>query len=75
MPRRALRRSWRNEGLRHTGLRPVNGEHSVLDRDAAWSEHMTFNQYIHGETGAGMGTSQQTGWTALVAKLISQSGR
>ncbi len=57
------------------GRRPVNGGHPLLDHDPAWREHVTFHEYFHGDTGAGIGASQQTGWTALVAKLIAQSGR
>ena len=39
------------------------------DRDLYW-----FHEYFHGETGAGLGASHQTGWTGLVAKLIQQQG-
>ncbi|MCB0907045.1 MAG: hypothetical protein KDB63_08015 [Nocardioidaceae bacterium] len=35
-----------------------------------WSAHPTFSEYFHGDTGAGLGASHQTGWTALVAHLI-----
>ncbi|MDQ2781213.1 MAG: glucosidase, partial [Actinomycetota bacterium] len=35
-----------------------------------WTEHPTFSEYFHGDTGAGLGASHQTGWTALVAHLI-----
>ena len=35
---------------------------------------MLFHEYFHGDTGAGIGASHQTGWTALVAKLLQQSG-
>ncbi len=57
------------------GRRPVNNGHDLLDLDPMWREHLTFNEYFHGDTGAGIGASHQTGWTALVAKLIAQSGR
>ena len=56
------------------GRRPVNGGRDRFDFDAAWRDHMPFPEYFHGDTGAGLGASQQTGWTALIAKLISQSG-
>ena len=39
------------------------------DRDRYW-----FHEYFHGDTGAGLGASHQTGWTGLVAKLIHQQG-
>ena len=54
--------------------RPVNGRCDRFDFDPAWRDHITFPEYFHGDTGAGLGATQQTGWTALVAKLISQSG-
>ncbi len=57
------------------GRRPVNGGRDVLDLDPRWRTHVSFNEYFHGETGAGIGASHQTGWTATVAKLIAQSGR
>ncbi len=44
----------------------LSGEH---DRDLYW-----FHEYFHGDTGAGLGASHQTGWTGLVAKLIQQQG-
>src|SRR4051794_7382989 len=44
----------------------LNAEH---DRDLCW-----FHEYFHGDTGAGLGASHQTGWTGLVAKLIQQQG-
>ncbi|MGH8899825.1 MAG: MGH1-like glycoside hydrolase domain-containing protein [Egibacteraceae bacterium] len=56
------------------GRRPVNGGRGLFDHDPLWREHVTFNEYFHGETGAGLGANHQTGWTALVAKLIRQSG-
>lgn len=36
--------------------------------------HVLLYEYLHGDDGAGLGTSHQTGWTGLVAKLIQQSG-
>ena len=56
------------------GHRPVNSGYPELHRGALWEGHVTFPEYLHGDTGAGLGASHQTGWTALVAKLISQSG-
>ncbi|MGH8901780.1 MAG: MGH1-like glycoside hydrolase domain-containing protein [Egibacteraceae bacterium] len=56
------------------GHRPANGGRDLFDRDPLWREHVTFNEYFHGETGAGLGANHQTGWTALVAKLIRQTG-
>jgi hypothetical protein len=39
-----------------------------------WDQHVTFSEYFHGDTGAGLGASHQTGWTALVAHLICRAG-
>jgi hypothetical protein len=57
------------------GRRPVNGGSDLFDTDPAWRDHVAFHEYFHGDTGAGLGASHQTGWTALVAKLIRQSGK
>ena len=56
------------------GRRPVNGGNDLFDADPWWRDHVAFHEYFHGDTGAGLGASHQTGWTALVAKLIRQSG-
>jgi hypothetical protein len=56
------------------GHRAVNSAYPDLHQNPYWSGHVTFPEYLHGDTGAGLGASHQTGWTALVAKLISQSG-
>ncbi len=56
------------------GRRPVFGSAEKLQRDPHWRDLVPFHEYFHGETGAGLGASHQTGWTGLVAKLIAQSG-
>jgi hypothetical protein len=56
------------------GRRPVYGEIEKFQHDDAWSDLILFHEYFHGDTGAGVGASHQTGWTALVAKLMQQSG-
>jgi hypothetical protein len=56
------------------GRRPVFGQNNLFQNDPFWRDLLTFNEYFHGDTGAGLGASHQTGWTALVAKLIQQSG-
>jgi hypothetical protein len=56
------------------GHRPVNSSYPDLHRGALWEGHVTFPEYLNGDTGAALGASHQTGWTALVAKLIAQSG-
>jgi hypothetical protein len=60
--------------LRWDGRRPVYGENEMLQQDPHWRDLILFYEYFHGETGTGLGASHQTGWTALVAKLIEQSG-
>jgi hypothetical protein len=56
------------------GQRPFNGPNEMLQKDPRWSEYMLFYDYLHGDIGAGLGASHQTGWTGLVAKLIQQQG-
>jgi hypothetical protein len=53
------------------GRRPCNGGVDRLDLDPRWRDQVAFNEYFHGDTGAGLGASHQTGWTGLVAHLIS----
>ncbi len=52
------------------GRRPVNGGSELHRSDPAWRDNLMFNEYFHGDIGAGLGASHQTGWTALVADLI-----
>ena len=56
------------------GRRAVFGGDDFFNRDPHWRDHIPFYEYFHGDNGAGVGASHQTGWTALVAKLIQQSG-
>ena len=56
------------------GKRPVFGDVTRFQTDPNWHDLIPFHEYFHGETGAGVGASHQTGWTALVAKLLQQSG-
>jgi hypothetical protein len=56
------------------GRRPVFGGAEKLQSDPHWRDHLLFYEYFHGDNGAGLGASHQTGWTALAAKLIQQSG-
>ncbi len=55
------------------GRRPGDPVH--VGQGPLWSEHPTFSEYFHGDTGAGLGASHQTGWTALVAHLVCLRGR
>jgi hypothetical protein len=52
------------------GRRPCFGEVALLRDDPAWRDNVIFNEYFHGDTGAGLGASHQTGWTGLVADMI-----
>jgi hypothetical protein len=56
------------------GRRPVAGAEDIFNNDPYWKDLVLFHEYFHGDNGAGIGASHQTGWTGLVAKLIEQSG-
>jgi len=52
------------------GRRPVYGGSEKFQRDPHWRDLVLFYEYFHGDKGAGIGASHQTGWTGLVAWLI-----
>jgi hypothetical protein len=56
------------------GRRAVFGNNQTFQFDPSWRDLVPFHEYFDGDTGAGVGASHQTGWTALVAKLLHQSG-
>jgi hypothetical protein len=56
------------------GRRPVYGGTEKFQRDPHWRDLIPFYEYAHGDNGAGIGASHQTGWTGLVATLLQQSG-
>jgi hypothetical protein len=56
------------------GRRAVYGGTEIFQTDPHWRDLLLFYEYFHGDNGAGIGASHQTGWTALVAKLLQQSG-
>ena len=56
------------------GRRPVFGGTEQFQSDPHWRDLLCFHEYFHGDDGAGLGASHQTGWTALVAKLMHQAG-
>jgi hypothetical protein len=60
--------------LRRNGRRAVYGNNDLFQNDPYFRDLILFYEYFHGDTGRGLGASHQTGWTALVAKLIEQSG-
>jgi hypothetical protein len=56
------------------GRRPVYGGTEKFQADPHWRDHILFYEYFHGDNGAGLGASHQTGWTGLVAKTIQLYG-
>jgi len=56
------------------GRRPVFGGTEKFQNDPHWRDHILFYEYFHGDNGAGLGASHQTGWTGLVAKTIQLYG-
>jgi mannosylglycerate hydrolase MGH1-like protein/glycosyl hydrolase family 63 len=56
------------------GRRPIFGGTEKFQRDPHWRGLPLFYEYFHGDSGAGLGASHQTGWTGVVAKLLCQSG-
>jgi hypothetical protein len=57
------------------GRRPVYGGTEKFQTDPQWKDYILFFEYFHGDNGAGLGASHQTGWTGVVAKLIDLFGR
>jgi hypothetical protein len=58
-----------------SGRRPVYGGTEKFQTDPFWKDHLLFYEYFHGDNGAGIGASHQTGWTGVVATLIDIFGR
>ena len=56
-----------------SGRRPCFGREERMQNDPVWHDNLLFHEYFHGDTGAGLGASHQTGWTGLVANLIMGS--
>jgi hypothetical protein len=54
------------------GRRPVFGWTEAMQTDPHWRDHILFYEYFHGDNGAGIGASHQTGWTAVIANLIER---
>ena len=55
------------------GRRPSMPEHPLFHDGGEWADRLHFHEYFHGDTGLGLGASHQTGWTALVASLTTNS--
>lgn len=58
--------------INEKGERPVYGTYKKLQEDPHFRDHILFYEYFHGDTGRGAGASHQTGWTALVARLLER---
>jgi hypothetical protein len=58
-----------------SGRRPVFGGTEKFQTDPEWKDYLLFYEYFHGDNGAGLGASHQTGWTGAIAKLIELFGR
>jgi hypothetical protein len=56
------------------GRRPVYGGAEKFQNDPHWRDYILFYEYFHGDSGAGLGASHQTGWTGLVAKTMQLFG-
>ena len=57
-----------------SGRRPVYGGTEKFQTDPHWKDYLLFFEYFHGDNGAGLGASHQTGWTGSIAKLIQIFG-
>ena len=60
---------------RQGGRRPVFGSTEKFQHDANWRDNLLFYEYFHGDNGAGIGASHQTGWTGVIANLIEIFGK
>ncbi len=58
-----------------SGRRPVYGGMQKFQSDPHWRDYVLFHEYFHGDNGAGLGASHQTGWTGCIAKLIEIFGK
>ena len=52
------------------GRRPVYGGTTTFQEDPHWRDHILFYEYFHGDNGAGLGASHQTGWTGVIARIM-----
>jgi len=57
------------------GKRPVYGGTRKFQEDPHWKDYILFYEYFHGENGAGLGASHQTGWTGVIARSLDLFGR
>jgi hypothetical protein len=57
------------------GRRPVHGDSAKFQDDPHWRDLILFYEYFHGDNGAGLGASHQTGWTGLIAGMLDLFAR
>jgi len=57
------------------GRRPVYGGSGVFQEDPHWKDYILFYEYFHGDNGAGLGASHQTGWTGVIARILDLFAR
>jgi len=57
------------------GQRPIYGGSRKFQDDPHWKDYILFYEYFHGDNGAGLGASHQTGWTGLIARLLDLFAR
>jgi hypothetical protein len=74
LARRLTRIFLRDQRAGGDGRRAVFGENELFQRDPHWRDYVPFHEFFHGDSGAGLGASHQTGWTALVAVLLQYGG-
>jgi len=58
-----------------SGRRPVYGGTKKFQEDPQWRDYILFYEYFHGDNGAGLGASHQTGWTGLIARILDLFAR
>ena len=58
-----------------TGKRPVYGGARKFQEDPHWKDYILFYEYFHGDNGAGLGASHQTGWTGIIVRLLDMFAR
>ena len=57
------------------GRRPVYGGTAKFQEDPHWKDYILFYEYFHGDNGAGLGASHQTGWTGIIARSLDLFAR
>jgi hypothetical protein len=61
--------------VNQAGDRPFNGTNQTFQKNPHWQNLILFNEYFNGDNGSGVGASHQTGWSAMVIKMITQLNR